>query len=442
MARIIILSLGLLVFLVSCQAPKKDTPMTEKYATEDGEVLRSCEKKLTDLIVIDIFAPPVASRVYIYPLLAAYEAGKHGATEAPSLCAKMKGFAAMPLPEAGKDYDFTIAAVKALGVVAREVVFSKQEIIDFTQHHVDQLSVRNSPEVNERSLAFGQAVAEVVIARLKKDAYLETRGMPRYEVVTTPGLWVPTLPDYEDAAEPHWNKIACLVMDSASQFMPDPPLNYDENKSSMYWAQLLDVMKTVNQLTPEQDSIAVFWDDNPFVSRTKGHLMFRDKKMTPGGHWLAIFRTIARKEGLDLFKTLQGYAVVSTAVFEGFISVFDAKYKFITVRPETVINQFLDKEWRPWLVTPPFPGYTSGHSTISASAAEALTKLLGENYAFTDTTELEYGLPVRSFSSFRAAAQEASISRVYGGIHFLMDCDEGNKQGTRLGQYVVAKLLP
>lgn len=441
MAKSVILWLALLVFLVSCQSPKKDTPMTEKYTAEDGEILRSCEKKLTDLIVIDIFAPPVASRVYVYPLLAAYEAGKYSEVEAPSLSARMKGFAAMPVPEAGKDYDFTIAAVKALGVVARELVFSKQEIIDFTQHHIDQLSARNDPEVNERSLAFGQAVADVVIARLKKDAYLETRGMPRYEVVTTPGLWVPTLPDYEDAAEPHWNKMACLVLDSASQFLPEPPLDYSEDVQSKYWLQLVEVMQVVNQLTPDQDSIAVFWDDNPFVSRTKGHLMFRDKKMTPGGHWLAIFRTIARKEAFDLSKTLQGYALVSAAVFEGFISVFDAKYKYVTVRPETVINQFLDKEWRPWLVTPPFPGYTSGHSTISACAAETLTKLLGDNYAFTDTTELEYGLPVRSFPNFRAAAQEASISRVYGGIHFLMDCDEGNKQGTRLGQFVVSKLM-
>lgn len=436
------LVLLLLLLLGACQNPSKQAESVPKYGVEDGEVLRSCEKKLTDLIVIDIFSPPVASRVYVYPLIAAYEAAKYGEPGALSLSAKMNGFEDMPTPDPGLEYDYTIAAVQAFGEVAREVVFSKQEIIDYTQQQIIKLSGRNETEVNERSQTLGSSIATAVIAHLKQDAYLETRGMPRYDVVTQPGLWVPTLPDYEDATEPHWNKLACLVLDSASQFLPDPPLVYSEDKTSDYWKQLEDVRNAVLQLTPEQDSIAIFWDDNPFVSRTKGHLMFRDKKMTPGGHWLAIFRTIARKESLNLYHTARGYAGVATALYEAFISVFDAKYKYVTVRPETVINQFIDKEWRPWLVTPPFPSYTSGHSTISASAAEVLTSLVGDNYAFTDTTEVEYGLPVRSFASFRAAAQEASISRVYGGIHFRMDCDEGNRKGAEVGQWIVTKLFP
>jgi hypothetical protein len=100
----------------------------------------------------------------------------------------------------------------------------------------------------------------------------------------------------------------------------------------------------------------------------------------------------------------------------------------------------MDKQWHPYLITPPFPSYTSGHSTVSAAAAETLTALFGDNQGYTDETEKEYGLPVRSFKSFREAAKEASISRVYAGIHYRFDCDKGNEQGVKVGQIVLKKI--
>ncbi|MAD30527.1 MAG: phosphatidic acid phosphatase, partial [Flavobacteriaceae bacterium] len=123
-----------------------------------------------------------------------------------------------------------------------------------------------------------------------------------------------------------------------------------------------------------------------------------------------------------------------------FISCWDEKWDTLIVRPETLINQFYDEEWLPLLQTPPFPEYTSGHSVISRAAAVILTDIFGDNFAFTDTTELLYGLPERRYTSFIHASEEAAISRMYGGIHYMMAIEEGVKQGNTVGTFIVDNL--
>lgn len=435
--RLKILTLFFCLWAISgCKQPEP----VEMYTVSDAAYIHQCVKKLTDIIVVDIFPPPVASRVYVYPLIAAYEAGRFASNGAPSVSSRLHGFEAMPSPEQGLEYDFTLAAVKAFCTVAEQLVFSKDEIKRFESGLLEQIGNRCSKSTFDRSVGFGQQIADKIILRLRSDNYNETRGMPRFEVLTKPGLWVPTLPDYADALEPHWMKMHPLTLDSATQCRPMPPIHYSEDKTGEYWKQLMEVYNFVNTITPEQDEIAIFWDDNPFVSRVKGHLMFGDKKMTPGGHWLAICGLVGKEKQLDFFSTLKTYTYTSIALFDAFISCWHEKYRANFVRPETVINQLLDKDWRPWLVSPNFPSYTSGHSTVSAAAAEALTHVLGDNIAFTDTTEQEYGLPVRSFTSFRQAALEASISRVYAGIHYRMDCEVGNLQGIEVAKMVLERL--
>lgn len=409
------------------------------------ETLHRMEKRLTELIIKDIFSPPVASRIYVYPSLAAWETARYRDTTGnPSFTAKLKGFDALPVPDLSKGpVDFELASIRAFCATARRVVFSKPDIDLLDAELTDVRSIGLDKETIERSLAFGQAVADVVIKRLAADQYLQTRGMERFEVVHTPGRWVPTPPDYADGTEPHWRKIRTMAMDSSNQFSLPNPIPYSEDPKSPYWKELAEVHETVNRVqdsSAEMD-ILTFWDDNPFVSRHKGHLMFQDKKMTPGGHWMAITRVICRNQKSDFVSTSKAYALTAVSLFEAFISCWDLKYSTALVRPETVISAKIEKEWHPHLITPPFPSYTSGHSTISAAAAESLTALFGDQVAFTDSTELEFGLPVRSFASFREAAMEASISRVYAGIHYRSDCDQGNRQGTMVGQYVAARLV-
>jgi hypothetical protein len=148
----------------------------------------------------------------------------------------------------------------------------------------------------------------------------------------------------------------------------------------------------------------------------------------------------AAKSKSTFEKTVAAYTLTSIAMFDAFISSWYEKYRSNLVRPETVINKFFDDSWQPYLQTPPFPSYSGGHSTISAAAAEAMTAALGDNFAYRDTSELEFGIPSRDFTSFRQAAWEANISRIYGGIHYRFDCDNGNRKGALLGQYIAQRL--
>jgi hypothetical protein len=195
-----------------------------------------------------------------------------------------------------------------------------------------------------------------------------------------------------------------------------------------------------DSLTDEQKHTAEFWDDNPFKLNVTGHVMFGTKKFSPPGHWMSIVGIAAKKSNADFAKTVYAYAVTSVALFDAFIECWDEKYRSNYIRPETAINRYVDQEWRPYLQTPPFPSYSGGHSTISAAAAEAMTKVFGDNFAYRDTSEMEFGIPARNFTSFRQAAAEANISRVYGGIHYRFDCDNGNVRGTKLGEFIVQRL--
>jgi hypothetical protein len=164
------------------------------------------------------------------------------------------------------------------------------------------------------------------------------------------------------------------------------------------------------------------------------------KKITPGGHWIGITAIATRKAQSDFAETINAYAHVSIALFGAFISCWDEKWNTLVVRPETLINKYYDQEWLPLLQTPPFPEYTSGHSVISRASAVVLTKLYGENFAFDDTTEVAYGLPVRAFKSFIHASEEAAISRLYGGIHYMVAIELGVEQGNKVGEHIAKNL--
>ena len=168
--------------------------------------------------------------------------------------------------------------------------------------------------------------------------------------------------------------------------------------------------------------------------------MFALKKISPGAHWIGITEIIARNLKADFKTTVAAYTKVSIAIADAFISCWDEKYRSNLIRPETIINKVLDEEWYPILQTPPFPEYTSGHSVVSGAASVILTDFFGDNIAFDDDTELPYDLPVRSYRSFSHAAEEAAVSRLYGGIHYRKAINVGLKQGREVGDYVSEKL--
>lgn len=422
------------------QACKQESTNYQSKAANPA-FLHNSVKKLTDVIVYDIFSPPVASRIYAYSSIAAYEAMVPSNPEYRSLANQLKGLPDIPKPEAGKEYNYPLASVKAFLTVGRTFTFSEQKLEAYEKEVFKEFENTGMPdEVFERSVAYGKQVADAIVTWASKDNYKQTRGFERYTVTNLPGTWVPTPPDYMDAVEPHWYKIRTFALDSCNQFMPSRPPQFSLEKNSQFYKEMQETYETGKNLTEEQRAIASFWDCNPFVVQHTGHFMLGRKKMSPGGHWMSIASIIGKTAKADFIRSAETYALVSISLVDGFISCWDEKYRSKMIRPETVINQHLDETWEPLLDTPPFPEYPSGHSVISSSAAIALTHLYGENFTFIDSTEVEYGLPARKFNSFKEAAEEAAISRLYGGIHYRSGIEKGVEQGKKVGNYIIDKL--
>ncbi|GAB3518879.1 vanadium-dependent haloperoxidase [Emticicia fontis] len=433
---LLFLSVAVIGLSFNACKPKSDAKIYNAKAA-DPELYHQSVELLTEVIIHDIFKPPVASRIYAYSTLAGYEAMVPGFPEYESLGGKLKGFTKGPEPEKGKEYCFPLASTRAFLKVARNLTFSGNFFDDYEKTFFKKYEEMGVPEdVMERSMAYGDSVAAHIMRYSGKDKYKQTRGI-RFTVTNLPGTWVPTPPAYADACEPEWNKIRAFALDSAGQFPPPPPPPYSHDKKSAFWKETMEVYELGKNLTEDQKNTAWFWDDNPFVMNVMGHVMFANKKMTPNGHWEAIHMTVCRKTKASFQKSVEGYVLNSIALLDGFISCWREKYRSVKVRPETVINAELDPKWQPFLQTPPFPEYTSGHSTISAAAAEVLSYIHGDNVSFTDSTEYKHGHGVKSFSSFREAALNASVSRMYGGIHYWSGCNEGNKCGVKIGQEVI-----
>ena len=412
--------------LFSC---KQKQPLSINVST----LQHQCVHRLTEVIVYDIFTPPVAARIYSYSNLAYYEAIKFKQPQAPSIVAKLKGFATVPQPEKNNAYNYDLAAVKSFFAVARALTFSKDSLIVTETGLLKIFANGLNENMYSNSIALGDSIASVILKRAAADNYKKTRGMPKYSVFKETGKWQQTPPDYADAIEPNWNLIQPLLLDSAEQFKPAPPPPFDLNKNSQYYKELMEVYTLSKQITPSQDTIAHYWDDNPFVTQHEGHFMFATKKTTPGGHWMGIVAILCKQAKADEIKTATAYAFSSCAIFDGFISCWDEKYHSKMIRPITVIRENMAPEWGSLLQTPPFPEYTSGHSVITAAAATVLSKIFGEAFAFHDTTEQEYLGLERSFNSIQQAADEAGISRLYGGIHYRSAIEQGKKQGQLVG---------
>ena len=431
-----IASIGFLT--ISCKQQSHD------YSKVFSDPVLYCKtvKKLNDVVLENNFPPMVASRNYAYANIAAYECVVAGDSNYISLAGQLKQLPEMPKPGQGKKIDFHLAALMAFTKVGNAVTFPEGSMMGYYDELKKMADSTGMPEeILSNTIAFSDTIVASVIKWSKKDNYAETRSAEKYTVTNEEGRWIPTPPMYGQAIEPHWGEIRTMVLDSASQFKPPLPPVFDvKNKNSEYYKALMEVKRIGDTLTDEQKWIADFFDDNPFKLNVSGHVMFGTKKFSPSGHWENIVGIAAEKSKADFSKTVYGYTLTSIALYDAFISSWKEKYRSNYIRPETAINRYVDQEWHPYIQTPPFPSYSGGHSTISAAAAEAMTHVFGDNFAYRDTSEMEFGIAARNFTSFRQAALEANISRIYGGIHYRFDCDNGNKRGKQLGEFIVQRL--
>ena len=420
------------------------TAIAQKQSRNQQEVqlLSNNVFHLSEVMLHDVAAPVAASRFYAYSLLAAYEAA-HFAGLLPAIDDKLTAHPEKISPTVPNNFNLSLASNYAMLQVGKGIMPSGP-MLEADQKELLRVFRKkkklSESDIND-NIRYAEAIAQNDLAYASTDAYNKLSTYTRYSPNKKEGHWYPTPPEYMGAVEPQWATVRPFFLDSASQFSPTPPIEYSKDASSEFHKLMKEVYDVTRSLTSEQLAIANFWDCNPFAVTYSGHMAIGLKKISPAGHWMGITGIACKKANISLDSAILINTIVALTLHDAFVSCWQEKYKSDRIRPESAINTLLDPTWRPQLQTPPFPEYTSGHSVASSAAAVVLTHLLGDNFKFTDTSEIYFGLPAREFSSFNQAAAEAAISRLYGGIHFRDACDNGVVQGTQVGQHVLNSLF-
>ena len=429
--RPILLWVWLVGVAVGCQQPLQPAAMP-------GTTVSYAVATMTDVMVEDVTNPPLAARFFAYALLAGYEVIALHNDTFPSLTGKLHGLDSLRHPAEARADIAEVAALLALWKTAAALQPTgykhQQHITRFT----DSAQKNGYPKAwLQQAHTWSDSISQQVLTYAQADGYRNISQHTRYQPQNKPGYWYPTPPAFFPGVEPYFHTLRPMVLDSTSQYAPPPPVAYNQGKNSAFFALLKEVYTAGS--SPEEKLIASFWDCNPFAMKDMGHLLVGEKKISPGAHWMGICGIASQNATHPVATTLYIQTLVAIGLFDSFISCWHEKYHSNRVRPETAVRKLIDPNWQPLLQTPPFPEYTSGHSVISTCSAVVLTHLMGQ-VAFTDTIEVPYGLPPRSFSSFTQAAEEAAISRLYGGIHFKDAISEGQVQGRRIGEHLMKAL--
>jgi membrane-associated phospholipid phosphatase len=379
------------------------------------------------------YSPPVASRSFAYLGVTAYQVVCSQDPSLNTLAGQLNGFG--PPPAAPGSLNLPLALHGAMEEAVNQFFGNTgptgQRVMKAAAARWrEKFRADVSPAEADAALAYGKAVALHVLEWSKGDggADVPNMGFPLdYTLGAAPHSWRPTsaIPLQQFPLLPAWGGNRPFAMPEPNACPLPPPPAYSEEPGSAFHDEAMEVHTVTSALTPEQKAIARFWSDDPMLSPT------------PPGHWVDIVLQIAARDGMAAKDLADVLARLGVAVADAFIGNWHTKYEYDLLRPVTYIRKVIDKNWKPLLITPPFPEYPSGHSTQSGAAEAVLTAFFGENFAFEDATHVKEGFAVRRFSSFREAAEEAGISRLYGGIHFRAAIDRGLEQGRCIGAHAV-----
>lgn len=374
------------------------------------------------------YSPPVAARAVGYLGVTLYESVVPGMPEYQSLAHQLNELGNLPQPQPGQTYHWPTVANSGQATMTRLLFATanagnKAAIENLYEKYAEQFQREVDSETFQRSDAFGAEIANAIFEWSKTDGGHEgyKRNFPTdYEPPVGPGLWERTprakgMP--QPAMQPTWGNNRPFVLVSNDECTLPPPPEYSEEPGSAFYNEAYEIYTLGNEMTAEQREIARYWADDPF------------RTATPVGHAVSILTQVLANEQATLDEAAEAYAKMGITMADAFISCWYDKFKYNLVRPVTYIQKVIDPNWMPALITPPFPEYPSGHSTQSSAAAAILTSLFGDEYAFTDHTHDEWGLSSRSFDSFTGFAEEAGISRMYGGIHYRSAVEQGRLQG-------------
>lgn len=378
----------------------------------------------------EALSAPAAARVYGYGGVTLYEAVVNGMPENFSLTGQVQDLPMMPLPDDGVVLDWPSVANGAMAVVVPSLLHDPSEttltaIANKRMEMVELRSIEVDGTVLEGSLAYGESLGLLLNEWIASDGYTDFVDLS-YELPTGgPEVYVLTNPDIAPI-EPYWGTLRPLAM-----YYPEVcnlPLNvsFSEDPGSTFYEQALEVKNVADNRTEEQEEIARFWVDTPGITGA------------PSGHWVSIQIQLVEQLDMNLQQAVGMFVQTNMAISDAFISAWVLKYEVMLLRPETYIQTYIQRNWQPYVSSPAFPEYPSGHSVVSGAAAEVLTHLLGQ-VAFTDRTHIIYDHePLqRSFRSFEHAEHEAAFSRMYGGIHYRVAIENGVRQGRCVGQQVI-----
>jgi hypothetical protein len=427
----------LLSFIWIAQCARAQQAKAPDYLALDKAI-----NSVSAVMIHDVVNPPAAARYYNYFMMGPYNLVALNNKDIVPIANFIKSYTQdNTISLAPGKYNYKIAAVYCILETGKLMLPSGYMLQDDEDKYIALLKKNNiSEDTIKASVAAAVEMTAKVIAFSRGDNYNRLSGKLRYTPLKGGKNWYPTPPMYMEAVEPNWKTVRPMMIDSSKQFIPARPAPFSTDTTSEFYKQAYDVYKISHHPSTEQVNIASFWDCNPFAVTTSGHMMIGFKKISPGGHWMNIAGIVTKKANLSFDASVQVLALEGITLMDAFISCWEEKYRSNGIRPETYITRYIDNKWAPFLQTPPFPEYPSGHAVLSNASATVLSYLLGDHFAYTDDSEIPYGVGPRSFKSFIQAAEEASVSRFYGGIHFRDAIENGNTQGRQVGADIVKKL--
>ena len=464
-----------LVALAACRPAAPDPQLVAQWLRTSLAFVRS-----------ERLGPPVAARVSAYSSIAMYEAyAADPRSNLRSLAGQLNGLWTLPGVANGRAIDGATAAAEAERVVL-DSLFA--EGFPSTRHTIDsladaQIQARRRQgvraDVSERSILYGKELGAAILAWAATDGFFATRGRP-WVPPTSQDKWVntattdqfvaqqlsaesdivltgsaapttdaatastrnvfanrpkavnpkTTLPQFDPLkpTEPYWGTLRTFALRNGDECAPPPPPAYSTRPGSPFWKMGKEMFDSARAPTDSQKAIAFFWADNPVATGT------------PGFHWISVVNQMIPARGLTADQAAEAYMLTSVAIADAFIGCWREKYRSMVVRPVTYVHRVFDAKWTTLFGTPPFPEYPSGHSALSGAAVGVLVHLLGDSTAFTDSTQVDIGVPSRSFRNFSHALDEVAMSRVYGGIHFMPAVVLGRIQGQCIAGKVVGRL--
>ncbi|NEU08912.1 vanadium-dependent haloperoxidase [Flavihumibacter sp. R14] len=384
------------------------------------DILRKSDPSISNLVILRSFG---------YTAIGLYESVRPGIDKSVSLSTLLYQMPPMPLKEDSQEYSWAVSANSAIAKLIAYfyppavVTLNKTRLDSIENANNNKLGLTLESAVFDRSQAYGQSIADAIIAWSKTDNV--NLGNAGYVPPVFPGAWVPTPPAFGNAAGPYYGSTRPFLQENLQSLTGPLGFGYGEVPGCEFYKMVKDIYDLSKKLTEDQKNVALYWND-----------LGVGVGFSPPGHSVSILTQILVEKNCSLETAAIAYAKTAIAAYDATIVCWKSKYTYNVIRPVSYIQKVIDPSWSPLIITPPHPEYPGAHSFITGAYMQVMTGLFGDSYSFTDNTYgSKFGGP-RTYSSFNAAAEECGESRRYGGIHYTPSTIAGLKNGREVGERI------